>query len=383
MLNKFKANFDLDTFLVPVLSVLLGFILGAIIMLVSGFNPIQGYQAMLNSAWGSPFFSGETIARAIPLIFTALGFAVAMSAGFFNIGLSGQALAGWIFSVWTVFSFQDLPRAILLPLAVIIGALAGAIAAGIPGVLRAFFGTSEVITTIMLNYVYLFLATFMLRNFFHADWMRNVDATIPIPQNGSLASPFLSGLTGGARLNNGLFLAIIALFAVWFLMKKTTTGYEIRAVGLNATASEYAGISSKRTIVVSMMISGALAGLGGVVQGIGYFLNYTNQAASLDIGFNGLAVSLLGNNSPFGILFASLLFSMLATGSAGMQAMTIPSEIASIVQASIIFFVGANFLIRVFLKKFKKDKAQIAVEVAAVNEKTAPKPQDSQGGEKS
>ncbi|MDR2833542.1 MAG: ABC transporter permease [Streptococcaceae bacterium] len=381
MLNRFKSSFDTQNFLVPILAVVFGFLLGAIIMIATGFNPVQGYAAMMSSAWGKPFFAGETIARAIPLIFTALGFAVAMSAGFFNIGLSGQALAGWIFSVWVVFAFQGLPSIILIPLAIIIGAFAGAIAAGIPGALRAFFGTSEVITTIMLNYVYLFLSTFMLRTFFKEEWMRNVDVTLPMPENGRITSTLLQSLTNGSRLNNGLWLALVALVLVWFMMKKTTTGFEIRAVGLNPTASEYAGISSKRTIVISMMISGALAGLGGVVTGIGYFLNFTNQVSSLDIGFNGLAVSLLGNNSPFGILFASLLFSTLAAGSSGMQALTIPAEIASIVQASIIFFVGANWMIRFFLDKMKKDKTQVAVEVAAVNKKTAPSQDSNKGGE--
>ncbi len=150
----------------------------------------------------------------------------------------------------------------------ILGALAGAMAAAVPGLLRAFFGTSEVIVTIMMNYILLYVSTFALHEVMPESYRSSLDSSNMISQNASLRLPWLTQAFGGSRVNSGLFLAIIALIFVWLLMKKTTLGFEIRSVGLNPFASEYAGMSSKRTIVLSMVISGALAGLGGVVEGL-------------------------------------------------------------------------------------------------------------------
>ncbi|MDR0885128.1 MAG: ABC transporter permease [Clostridiales Family XIII bacterium] len=347
MLKKLNLNSGM----IPVISVVFGLILGAIIMLVFGYNPLNGYRSLFTSALGTPRSIGETLRQATPLIFTALGFSVANSAGFFNIGLSGQALCGWVASTWFALSNPDMPRFIMLPLAVLIGALAGAMAAAIPGVLRAFFGTSEVIVTIMLNYVFLYVGNHLLHNVFSREIMTSMDSTKKIGANATLRADWLTDLAGGSRLNLGIFFALIGLVIVWFLMKKTTLGFEIRGVGINPYASEYAGISSKRTIILSMIISGALAGLGGVIEGLGTFENFFAQGASLSIGYDGMAVSLLGSGSAIGILLAALLFSVLKIGSAGMNIAGIPPEIVNVVIASIIFFVGVKYLIQLILSK--------------------------------
>ena len=159
-----------------------------------------------------------------------------------------------------------------------------------------------------------------------------------------------------SRMNIGIFFAIIAVVLVWFLLKKTTLGYEIRSVGINPHASEYAGMSAKRTIILSMIISGALAGVGGVVEGLGTFQNVYVQGSSLSIGFNGMAVSLLASNSPVGIPFAAFLFAVLQVGAPGMNVATIPSELVSIVTASIIFFVSVHYIIERFIKPRKQEK---------------------------
>lgn len=365
--------------MVPVLSVLMGFILGAIIMAVSGYSPVAGYQAMLTSVFmQGPKAIGEIFVMAGPLIFTALGFSVANSAGFFNIGLSGQALCGWVASIWVALSMPDAPRIIALPVAIITGALAGAVAAAIPGFLRAFFGTSEVIVTIMLNYVLLFVSTHIVNNVISPDVTSNKGVTKMVGANATLRSPFLTELSNGSRLNLGIFLALIGLVVVWFLMKKTTLGYEIRSVGLNPFASEYAGMSSKRTIILSMVISGTLAGLGGVVQGLGTFQNFFVQGSSLTIGFDGMAVSLLGAGSSVGILLSALLFSVLKLGGQGMPLRAgVPTELVDVVIASIIFFVGINYLIRFILAKVSGSKKEVAV----VEEiETTGDPESQEGG---
>lgn len=355
--------------LVPIISVLLGLILGAIIMVAFGYNPLLGYSSMVKGSLTNMRSIGEVLRQATPLIFTALGFSVASAAGFFNIGLSGQALAGWIASIWVALSFPNMPKVFLVLLCIVVGAAAGAIAAAIPGFLRAFFGTSEVIVTIMLNYVILYLSTFFLQNVMPESFRSSLDSTFPISQNATLRIPALTQLFGGSRISGGLFLALIALVVVWFIIKKTTLGFEIRSVGLNPFASEYAGMSAKKTIVMSMVISGALCGLGGVVEGLGTYQNFFVQTASLSIGFDGMAVSLLGSGSSIGILLSAILFSILKIGGLSMQtAAQIPYEIVSVVIASIIFFVGASYMIKVFLDKIGKKKPEAVVAVATTGD---------------
>lgn len=371
-------NAKIRNILVPVLSVILGLVIGAIIMAAFGFNPVIGYQSMLNASLGNLRSIGETLRQATPLIFTALGFSIANSAGFFNIGLSGQALCGWLASVSLALVFPDLPKVILLPLCIIAGALAGALAAAVPGVLRAYFGTSEVIVTIMMNYIVLYLSTFILQGVMPESFRSSLDSSNRITENASLSMDSLSRFFGGSRVNAGLFLALFGLVVVWFIMKKTTLGYEIRAVGLNPNASEYAGMSSKRTIILSMVLSGTFAGLGGVVEGLGTYQNFFVQTESLSIGFDGLAVSLLGAGSSIGILLAALLFSVLQIGGLGMQTGAgVPFEIVNVVIALIIFFVAISYIMRVLLAKIMPDKRK---EEVVQNLESTSGNQDGKGG---
>ena len=370
--------------LVPVIAVLLGFLIGGIVMAAFGYNPIEGYSQMFKTAFLNPQTHqinprniGEIFVTAAPLIFTALGFSVANSAGFFNIGLSGQALCGWVASIWLALSLPDVPKGLLVPVVLLAGALAGALAAAVPGVLRALFGTSEVIVTIMMNVIILDGANHIVTHVMSKDLISNTGKTKLVGQNATLQTEFLRNLTQGSRLNIGIFLALIFLVLTWFLMKKTTLGFEIRSVGLNPDASEYAGMSSKRTIIFSMVISGFLAGLGGVIYGLGTFQYYFSQGSSLSIGFDGMAVSLLGSGSSIGILLSALLFSVLKLGGAGMQMINIPSELVDVDIAIIIFFVGISFVIRFVLAKFFGNKRQVAV----VEEiETKPSDQDQEGG---
>ena len=344
--------------LVPITSVIAGFLVGAIIMMIWSYNPIQAYSSMFESALGNMNGIGETIREATPLIFTAIGFSIASTAGFFNIGLPGQAQAGWLTSIWIVLANPHMPKIILLPLAIIAGAFAGAIIAGIAGYLRAYFGTNEVITTIMLNYIVLYSCQYLMQQIMPQSFRTDTDTTKTISENGSLHINWLSELFGSSRINGGIFLALIALVGFWFLMKKTTLGFEIKAVGLNPFASRYAGMSTKKNIITSMLLSGAFAGMGGVVQGLGTYQNYFTQTTSVDIGWEGLSVSLLGSGTAWGILIAALLFSILKIGGLGMQtAAGIPYEIVSIVIAAIIFFVAINYVVGLLFKVKKSSES--------------------------
>ena len=350
MLKKYES------ILIPLMAVLAGLLLGAIIMLVFGFDPIWGYEELFYTAFGSVKNIGEIFRAVAPLVFTALGFAVASRAGFFNVGLSGQALVGWVFAGWFALANPDMPRPLLILATVIIAMLAGGIAGAIPGFLRAFLGTSEVIVTIMMNYILLYFSNYIIRDVFSDKLMKNTDSSINVSANASYQTEWLRALTDNSRMNIGIIFAIIAVVVIWFLFAKTTLGFEIRAAGLKPNAADYAGMSTKRTIVLSMVISGALAGLGGAVQGLGTFQNVYIQSANLDIGFNGMSVALLASNSPLGIPFAAFLFGALSVGSSGMVRAQIPPELVNVVTASIIFFIGVKFIFEQVLrsKRFAK-----------------------------
>ena len=333
---------------IPFISVILGIILGAIIMWIFGYDALWGYEELFKTAFGSIKSVGEIFRAMGPLVLIALGFAVASRAGFFNVGLPGQALAGWIAAVWFALSFPDIPRILMIPLTVLVAAIAGGFVGLIPGILRAFLGTSEVIVTIMMNYIVLFAGNEIIRNF-PKKFMVDSESSITVGANASYRLGFLTELTK-SRMNIGIFIALIAVAVVWFIIKKTTLGFEIRSVGLNPNASDYAGMSAKRIIILSMVISGALCGIGGAVEGIGTFQNIYVQPGSLAIGFNGMAVALLASNSPIGIVFAAFLLGTLQTGAPGMTTATIPPELVNIVTASIIFFVSAHDIIEKFIR---------------------------------
>lgn len=341
---------------VPLISVFLGLLLGAIVMWAFGYDAIWGYEELFSSAFGSIRNLGE-ISRAMgPLILIALGFSVASRAGFFNVGLPGQALAGWVMSGWFALSFPGMPRILMIICTVLIGIVSGGVVGAIPGFLRAYFGTSEVIVTIMMNYIVLYVTNDFIHNAFSKDIMQSIDSTVKVGANATYQAEWMSNLTNNSRMNIGIIFALIAVVLIWFLLKKTTLGFEIRSVGLNPHASEYAGMSAKRTIILSMIISGALAGLGGVVEGLGTFENVYIQASSLSIGYDGMAVSLLASNSPIGIIFSAFLFAVLSVGAPGMNIATIPAELVKVVTASIIFFVGAHYVIEQSMKFMKPRK---------------------------
>lgn len=345
--NQFK------NILVPILSVVLALIFGAIVILLIEKDPIEAYGYLLSGALGKPFGIGQTIRSMAPLILTALGFSVASKAGFFNIGLPGQALAGWLTSVWVALSFPTLPQIILLPLCIISGALAGALWAGIAGYLRAYFHASEVITTIMLNYIMVYLTDFLVR---HVITSPPSDSTETIPKAASLRLDFLTEMTNNSAVHSGILIAIIAAFVIRFMFKKTTFGFEIRAIGENRHAAEYAGMNAKRDIVYAMLLSGALAGLAGVMEGLGQFQAiFLMKGVAPSIGWDGIAVSLLALGHPIGIIFSSLLFGIFESGRAQMSLMTnVPFELVNVITAVIIFFVGANYMMRFLLDKFNK-----------------------------
>jgi simple sugar transport system permease protein len=228
-------------------------------------------------------------------------------------------------------------------MSIIAGGAAGALWGYIPGLLKAHFKVHEVISTIMMNYIALYTTAYIIKNFLYTEGER----TPTIPAAASLASPFLANLTQGSRLHWGFIVAIIAVFAMWFILWKTTKGYELRSVGFSPDASKYAGMNVSRNIILSLTLSGIFAGLGGAMEGLGTYQYMTINSAFTGIGFNGIAVALLGLNTPLGVVLSGALFAGLQTGGLTMQSTAgVPVELIQIIIALIIFFVGSSYVIK-------------------------------------
>ncbi|WP_299090198.1 ABC transporter permease [uncultured Metabacillus sp.] len=337
--------------LIPVIAVLLGLICGAIIMLVSGYNPIAGYSALWYGIFGESYYIGETIRQLTPYILTGLAVAFAFRTGLFNIGVEGQVIVGWLAAVWVGVAFE-LPAIIHLPLAILAAGLAGALWGFVPGLLKARFKVHEVIVTIMMNYIALHVTNALIRDVI----TDNDDKTENIFPTASLRSESFELFTDYSRMHYGIFIALIAAFIMWFLLEKTTKGYELRAVGFNHHAAHYSGMNVNRNIILSMVISGAFAGVAGAMEGLGTFEYVSVKSGFTGIGFDGIAVALIGGNSALGIIFAAALFGGLKVGALNMPSEAgVPNELVEIVIALIIFFVASSYFIRWILSRFKKE----------------------------
>ncbi|WP_042223716.1 ABC transporter permease [Oceanobacillus manasiensis] len=336
--------------LVPVISVFIGLISGAIIMLAFGYNPIEGYAALWEGAFGDMYFVGETIRQVTPYILTGLAVAFAFRTGLFNIGAEGQVIVGWLAAIWVGITF-DLPMYLHLPFAVVIAALAGAVWGFIPGLLKARLGVHEVIVTIMLNYVALYSSNALIRSVL-SD---NQDKTEKISSSASLASEWLQNLTFFSRMHYGILIALFAAVLMWFIIERTSIGYELKSVGYNKHASKYAGMNVSRNIVLAMVISGAFAGLAGSMEGLGTYGNMSVSSGFTNLGFDGIAVALLGANTAIGVILAAFLFGALKVGALNMPTEAgVPNELVDIIIALIIFFVASSYIIRWVLLRFKK-----------------------------
>ena len=337
--------------LVPVVSIIIGLIVGAIVMFASGYDPVQGYIALWNGIFGDFYSIGNTIRQITPYILSGLAVAFAFRTGLFNIGVEGQLLMGWLAAAYVGYAF-DLPRFIHLPLALLAAAAAGAFWAFIVGFLKAKLSVHEVIASIMLNYTALYITNAVIRSLTDGSFK-----TPTILESATLRMPWLREITDNSGLHLGIIVALLMVFVMWFILEKTTRGYELKSVGFNKDAAEYAGMSVNKNIILAMTISGVFAGLAGAVEALGTFQNASIKAGFSGIGFDGIAVALLGANTPLGVIFGASLFGSLKYGALNMpNEAGIPEEIVSIIIALIIFFVASGYIIRLALQKFGKKK---------------------------
>ena len=367
MQNKEKNLLQVvvDSVKFPLLAILFSFIIGALFILWTGHSPLVAYHELFSGSLGNFGRFGESLLKTTPLIFTGVAFAFAFRCGLFNIGIEGQYIMGAIFTVGAGWIFRDLPGGLLVILLLLSGTLGGALWAFIPGILKAKRGVHEVIVAIMLNYTALYLSNFIVRTVLNPSVLLGTEkkaSTIMLPEQGRLL--LLSKVMpafGYSSVNIGFFIAVITAIVIWFVLFKTTLGYEVRSVGHNPYASEYGGISIAKNITLAMVISGAIAGLAGAVTVAGLSYKVDQAAGMPGYGFTGIAVALVGQNHPIGILASALLFGVLANGERKMQMAGIPKEVVGIIQAIIILFIAAEQVAKYLpdiKKKFSKNKTQ-------------------------
>ena len=359
-----------NRFLYTILAIVLGILIGSIILLLSGTNPVEAYKVIFLGAFGKPKYISWTIVKAVPLIVTGLSVAFAFNTGLFNIGAEGQYIVGSIGAL-VVGLLLDLPPVIHGLVALLVGALCGYIWGALVGLLKAKFQVNEVISSIMMNWIAFYLSNYLLS----FPILRSIesDNSYPIKETASIkiAGAWKMSESGRAYLaqhkflkdilnpplNFGIIIAILAAIVVWYILKKTTLGYELRAVGFNEKAAEYGGIDINKSIVKSMGIAGILAGLAGAITVLGVSGDIGIMAAQEGYGFDGMAVALIAGNNPLGTIPAALLYAGLTYGGGKLTTIGTYSEVVNIIIGIMILFIAMPKLldmIKFFFTKWSK-----------------------------
>jgi len=353
------------------LALLASLLVGAVIIVVTDIDALKvgdygkafttvltAYRSLFEgSFWGLRSIS-NTITGTTPLLLSGLAVSVAFKAGLFNIGATGQMLAGGMTALWVGFTMSG-PGWLQVPLAVLAGAIGGAIFGGIAGVLKARTGAHEVITTIMLNSIASFLVLWLLKTTVFQREGRPDPISKLIADEAHL--PRLFGFLEGRSdlvAHSGFFVALLATYGYWYLLKRTTLGFELRATGLNSDAAKYAGMKSKTLMVVAMLLAGGFAGMAGATEVLGTY-GYASTSLAGNIGFDAIAVALLGQSSPIGTLVSALLFGALQAGGRSMQANTdVPIDLIIVLRSLIVMFVAAPLLVKAMFRVKSQFSAQ-------------------------
>ena len=332
---------------IPLLAIVLAFIVAAVVIVVSsvftstGFAPLlplAAYASLLAGAFGSGTGITNTLVAAAPLIFGGLAVGLGFKAGLFNIGVAGQFLVGAFAAAVVGARLADAPAVLAVPSAMVAGALGGAAYGFIPGFLKARTGAHEVVTTIMLNNAAVLLLTWAVNDLVRAPGFS-------FPRTGDIGNSALP-LLFARNLHLGIPLAVLTVFGVRWLLDRTTVGFEIRTVGQNPNAARYAGMRPIFITTLTMTLSGLLAGIAGAIQMLGV-IGFYAPGITASVGFDSIAVALLGRSNPIGILFAAILFGAFRAGSPLMQIETsVPIEIIDIIQALVILFLAADLIVR-------------------------------------
>ena len=404
MINKTKDQVGFSTRLleqslpvvIPAIAILLAFMVSGIVIFVWGSNPLEAYKALFSGAFGSPNSWAATLVRLCPLVFTGLAVTYGYRSGFFNIGAEGQLYMGALAATWIGITFVNLPGIILIPLMMLGAALMGAAMAFLPGILKAWKGFNEVLTTLLMNYILLQYFEWAVRVdhptagvdqvWGWVNWLGVKDPTQPFAKSGFIAeqgflpsigtllsSKLFVNLFGNAawyqemievsafnRITLAPILAILFAALIYFVLFKTTTGYQARAVGVNPDAARYMGVDIKKTILTTALISGALAGLGGSIEILGA-QHRVIERFLVDAGFTGIPVALIGNLHPYGVVLSALFFGALRAGANRMQIIAqVPIAVVQVIQSLAILFsiAGATVDLQSRIKKSRMGKSK-------------------------
>jgi simple sugar transport system permease protein len=353
--------------LVPLISILLSFILGAILIKATGRDPVVAYKLLFGNSglFPGPYWKGhfaEMLLSSSMFIATGLGFAIAAKGGLFNIGAEGHFIVGGITAAYVGYAepFASLPKIIHLPFIFILAMLMGGLWAAIAGYLKAKKGIHEVISTIMLNWIALYLIE---------GWLV-IGPMKAAVETGVSGTPYISltaklpKILSGTRLNISIIITIVILYLVWYLFYKTTFGYEIRAMGhtliFGMEAPKASGINVERRTIQTMFISGAIAALGGTFMVLGILFQYPPIFEG-GYGFDGIAVALIGQNEPIGVLLAGILIGALRTGATSVQLAHVPKTFPSILEGFAVAFIALQAFVRYWIMKIIKSKKSIPI----------------------
>lgn len=332
----------------PLVSIVLALLLGIIVIKIIGADPLNVYKIMLNGAFGNEISIGETLIKATTLILVGLSYAFAYKCGLINIGAEGQLYIGGACSAYVAINCTVLPNVLIIILSIASGFFAGGLWGAIVGWLKTKFDANEVITTVMFNYIAIYLVSYLVSGPMK-DKAADLPQTAAIPEGVQLIN-----ILSGTRLHIGIIISFLCLILYGIYLKYTSSGYEMRIVGQNNEAAAYAGINVNKNVILAMFISGGFAGIGGAIEILGVqhrlLAGFSNGA-----GFEGIAVALLGGNNPIGMFFSSILFGALRSGGNAVQMFSrVPNAIINIIQAFVIIFVVMDLI-----SKYKK-KSEVA-----------------------
>ncbi len=337
------------------LAILIGFLVGALLLLIAGINPGEAYGKLLSGVFGQTKYITWSIVYAAPLIFTGLSVAFSFRTGVFNIGAEGQFVVGSL-AACVVGILVELPAPLHIPLCILAAVAAGAAWGAIVGILKVKRGVNEVLSYIMFNWIAFYLSNYVV-NLEAIHRVGGGEATKDVAETARILAPkAVIALTKCTAANWGIVLAVAAAILIWFIITKTTLGYQLRAVGFSRTAAEYGGISTDRMFLTAMAISGGLAGLGGAVQTLGMAGRISQFASQEQFGFQGITVALIGASSPIGCIFAGLFYGAMKYGGGKLSLVNAPAEVVDIIMGTIIFFIAVSHVFKLLLTRNKGGK---------------------------
>ena len=352
---SFLAN---NSFMHTLMSILLGFIVGGLFLLVLNIQ-VLGPSGAYTQLWKSITKDTRALTNCVvfgtPYIVIGLAVAFAFRTGVFNIGAEGQYVMGSIAAAVVAILFKDLPPYILIPFCMIASMIAGAIWAILVGVLKTKFGVNEILSMIMFNWIAFYLSNYIVE-IPAIKYEGTAEATKTISDNALMFNASWNRAMGLSQYTNwGIFLAIVIVIIVYIIIEKTTLGYELKAVGYNKHAAQYGGINVNRSVLIALAISGALCGLGGAMQLMGRGQRIPIFTGQEGYGFNGIVVSLIGMNNPFGVLLSGLFFGALKYGGSTLNLIGAPTQVVDLIIGTVIFFISISTIFS-YIKYLKKDK---------------------------